>query len=86
MVFFIGVVLFVLRRDLIGCNVRLFLTSWGNKACEDLLSMPWRDEVGLSFCDVVLVLVKGFTPLCLTWAVLLGDRLVVTSLWLPPEV
>ena len=30
--------------------------------------------------------VKGFTPLCLTWAALVGDGLVATSLWIPPEV
>ena len=30
--------------------------------------------------------VKGFTPLCLTWAVLVGDGLVATLLWIPPEV
>ena len=30
--------------------------------------------------------VKGFTPLCPTWAMVLGDGLVVTSLWLSPEV
>ena len=30
--------------------------------------------------------VKGFTPLYLTWAALVGDGLVPTSLWIPPEV
>ena len=30
--------------------------------------------------------VKGFTPLCLTWAALVGDGLVATLLWIPPEV
>ena len=32
------------------------------------------------------LLVKGFTPLCLTWAALVGDGHVATSLWIPPEV
>ena len=31
-------------------------------------------------------IVKGFTPLCLTWAALVGSGLVATSLWIPPEV
>ena len=35
---------------------------------------------------LLIVHVKGFTPLCLTWAMLLGDGFVVTSLRLPPEV
>ena len=31
--------------------------------------------------------VKGFTPLCLTWAALDGDGLVFAlPLWIPPEV
>ena len=30
--------------------------------------------------------VKGFTPLCPTWAALVGDGLVAMSLWIPPEV
>ena len=29
---------------------------------------------------------KGFTPLCLTWAGLISDGLVMTSLRIPPEV
>ena len=35
---------------------------------------------------LVKVSVKGFTPLCLTWAALVGDGLVATSLQIPPEV
>ena len=35
---------------------------------------------------LLIVHVKGFTPLCLTWAMLLGDGFVVTLLRLPPEV
>ena len=30
--------------------------------------------------------VKGFTPLCLTWAALVDNGLVAASLWIPPEV
>ena len=30
--------------------------------------------------------VKGFTPLCPTWAASVDDGLVAASLWIPPEV
>ena len=30
--------------------------------------------------------VKGFTPLCLTWAALIDGGLVTASPWIPPEV
>ena len=36
--------------------------------------------------DRTWTLLRGFTPLCPTWAALVGDGLVATSLWIPPEV
>ena len=34
----------------------------------------------------IVHIVKGFTPLCPTWAALVDDGLVAALLWTPPEV
>ena len=47
-----------------------------------LIKSQWstRELLMISQC------VMEFTPLCLTWASLVGDGLAAASPWIPPEV
>ena len=67
-----------ITRDRASCTMDINQTDYIESVVE---RFEMRDSN-----PVYTPLVKGFTPLCPTWAAFDSDRLVISSLWIPLEV